>query len=75
MVCFQLIKILSKIGYKCFNCNYLDWNFLEIQNRLYFRTIEDNNKNGEFDKTDKVHYQFVNLLNNDWNVESYEPIN
>jgi hypothetical protein len=53
----------------------LDWNFIEIQNRLYFRTIEDNNKNGEFDKTDKVHYQYVNLLNNDWKVESYEPIN
>ena len=52
----------------------LDWNFIEIQNRLYFRTIEDINKNGEFDKSDKVHYQFVNLSNNDWKVESYEPI-
>ncbi|WP_309609345.1 hypothetical protein [Flavobacterium sp.] len=52
----------------------LDWNFIEVQNRLYFRTIEDINKNGEFNKSDKIHYQFVNLSNNDWKVESYEPI-
>ncbi|HSD13008.1 MAG TPA: hypothetical protein VLB74_00015 [Flavobacterium sp.] len=53
----------------------LDWNVVEVQNRLYFRTIEDINKNGAFDKTDKVHYHFVNLLSKDWAVETYEPIN
>ena len=52
----------------------LDWNFIEIQNRLYFRTIEDINRNGEFDKSDKIYYQFVNLSINDWKVESYLPI-
>ncbi|WP_310556368.1 hypothetical protein [Flavobacterium sp.] len=52
----------------------LDWNFIEVQNRLYFRTIEDINKNGEFDKTDKVHYQYVNLLDADWKIEEYKPI-
>jgi len=52
----------------------LDWNVVEVQNRLYFRTIEDINKNGAFDKNDKVHYHFVNLLAKDWSREEYEPI-
>jgi hypothetical protein len=30
----------------------IDWNIIEAQNRLYFRCIEDINKNGAFDKND-----------------------
>ncbi len=52
----------------------LDWNLVENLNRLYFRTIEDINKNGAFDKNDKVHYQFVNLTAKEWKVEEYSPI-
>lgn len=52
----------------------IDWNIIEAQNRLYFRCIEDINKNGAFDKNDKVHYHYVNLLDNDWKVEEYMPI-
>jgi hypothetical protein len=52
----------------------LDWTVVEAQNRLYFRTIEDINKNGAFDKKDKVHYHFVNLASKDWSGEDYEPI-
>lgn len=52
----------------------MDWNIIEAQNRLYFRCIEDINKNGAFDKNDKVHYHFVNLLDNEWKVEEYMPI-
>lgn len=51
----------------------IDWNIIEAQNRLYFRCIEDINKNGAFDKNDKVHYHFVNLLEKDWKVEMYKP--
>ena len=51
----------------------IDWNIIEAQNRLYFRCIEDRNKNGAFDKNDKVHYHYVNLLANDWKVEKYTP--
>ena len=51
----------------------IDWNIIEAQNRLYFRCIEDVNKNGAFDKNDKVHYHYVNLLANDWKVETYIP--
>ena len=52
----------------------VDWNIIEAQNRLYFRCIEDINKNGAFDKDDKVHYHYVNLLDNEWKVEEYMPI-
>lgn len=52
----------------------VDWNIIEAQNRLYFRCIEDINKNGAFDKDDKVHYHYVNLLDEDWKVEEYMPI-
>ena len=52
----------------------IDWNSIESQNRLYFRTIEDINKNGAFDKDDKVHYHFVDLLSKDWKVQEYNPI-
>ena len=52
----------------------IDWNIVEVQNRLYFRTIEDNNKNGAFDKSDNVHYYFVKLLEKEWKAEEYKPI-
>ena len=52
----------------------IDWNIIETQNRLYFRCIEDINKNGAFDKNDKVHYHFVNLITDEWKVEEYMPI-
>ncbi|MFM2367965.1 MAG: hypothetical protein RL619_261, partial [Bacteroidota bacterium] len=37
----------------------IDWNLIESNNRLYFRTVEDTNKNGQFDKMDVVHYNYV----------------
>tara|TARA_R110000868_G_scaffold56924_2_gene176286 strand:- start:829 stop:1551 length:723 start_codon:yes stop_codon:yes gene_type:complete len=52
----------------------IDWNLIESTSRLYFRTVEDTNKNGQFDKNDVVHYNFVNLANSDWKVATYEPI-
>jgi len=53
----------------------IDWNIIESKNRLYFRTIEDTNKNGKFDKGDFIHYNFVDLLSKDWKlVETYKPI-
>ncbi len=52
----------------------IDWNLIESQNRLYFRTIEDSNKNGAFDSDDKVHYQFVDLTSKEMEVKEYNPI-
>ena len=52
----------------------IDWNVIESKNRLYFRTIEDTNKNGQFDKNDVVHYHYLDLSNKDWKVFDYNPI-
>jgi hypothetical protein len=52
----------------------IDWNLIESQNRLYFRTVEDTNKNGKFDSKDVVHYNYINLADKNWKVESYNPI-
>ena len=52
----------------------IDWKVIESKNLLYFRTIEDTNKNGEFDAEDSLQYHFVNLLDKDWKVTSYKPI-
>ena len=52
----------------------IDWKIIESKNLLYFRTIEDTNKNGEFDAKDSVQYQFINLLDKELKVISYKPI-
>lgn len=51
----------------------LEWKV--IDHKLYFRSIEDINKNGEFDSKDAVHYSYVNLLNDEWEIETYNPLN
>ncbi len=52
----------------------IDWKIMESKNLLYFRTIEDTNKNGEFDAEDNLKYHFINLLDKDWKVTSYKPV-
>jgi len=52
----------------------IDWKTIDIQSRLYFRTIEDINKNGSFDPNDLVHYYYVDLKKSDWIVVEYNPL-
>jgi hypothetical protein len=52
----------------------LDWNLIETKNLLYFRTIEDTNKNGKFDKNDTLHYHYLSLIAKEWKVMEYNPI-
>jgi hypothetical protein len=51
----------------------VDWKVIDSKSLLYFRTIEDTNKNGEFDAKDNLQYHFINLLDKDWKVYSYKP--
>lgn len=51
----------------------VDWNLIELQSRIYFRTIEDTNKNGEFDKNDQMRYYFLDLTASDWEIVAYKP--
>jgi len=52
----------------------IDWKEIKIMNRLYFRSIEDTNKNGEFDNLDNIHYHFVDFNQNKQVVTEYNPI-
>lgn len=52
----------------------IDWSILDVQNRIYFRTIEDINKNGDFDKDDKIHYYHLDLLSKDNKAVEYFPL-
>lgn len=52
----------------------LDWSLLTANARLYFRCVEDVNKNGAFDKEDIIHYYYLDLLKTPLQVESYDPL-
>ena len=52
----------------------IDWNIADSRGRLYFRTVEDLNKNGAFDKADKVHYYFVDLAAKSLEAIEYHPL-
>ena len=52
----------------------VDWKIVTQLNRLYFKSISDTNKNGEFDKKDKVNYQYVNLEDETLKVMTYNPM-
>ena len=56
------------------NKELIDWKLIESKNRLYFRTIEDTNKDGEFDKKDIVHYKYVDLNSDNLKITEYKPI-
>ena len=53
----------------------LDWKVLTVNRRLYFRTLEDTDKNGEFNRKDKIHYYFVKLDQPEFKAIEYNPLN
>lgn len=48
----------------------IDWNYIESAGKIFFRTIDDRNKNGAFDKNDGVHYFTVNLAK-EWKANEF----
>lgn len=70
---------LSRINGKDFrkitspNQEMIDWKLIPILNRLYFRSIEDTNKNGKFEKDDKLHYFYIDFNTENLDVEEYYP--
>lgn len=52
----------------------IDWNIVSSQSRLYFRAVEDINKNGAFDKNDAVKYFYVPLQKSPWEAIEYNPL-
>ncbi|MFK7048699.1 MULTISPECIES: hypothetical protein [Flavobacterium] len=49
----------------------IDWNYVETANKIFFRTIDDRNKNGAFDKTDGLHYFYVDIKK-DWVAQEFK---
>ena len=52
----------------------IDWQYYDGLNRIYFRTVEDINKNGRFDSSDKTHYYYLSLNDNTFEPLEYNPI-
>lgn len=52
----------------------IDFNVIEAQKRLYFRSVEDKNKNGAFDDNDKLNYYYVDLMSEEWTKTPYRPV-
>lgn len=52
----------------------LDWRVLDINRKVYFRTLEDIDKNGEFNKKDKIHHYYVSLENEVFDIVEYFPL-
>lgn len=52
----------------------IEWTFIDSQDRLYYRCVEDTNKNGEFDQQDMIHYHYCDLGGKEWKVEAYDPV-
>lgn len=51
----------------------VQWKEMSINKKLFFKTIEDTDGNGEFDKKDTMHYFYLNLDNLDDKVVEYFP--
>lgn len=55
--------------------HYLESSQLVEQNsKYYFRTIEDVNKDGIYNKKDKYHYYYIDLKNGDFAPVEYFPL-
>ena len=52
----------------------IDWNTIESKNKLFFRTLEDINKNGAFDSKDQVHYFYLDLDSKQPTSIEYFPV-
>lgn len=71
------VSNLDGTGFQKLSSDYhelIDWNCIDSKSRLYFRTVEDLNKNGAFDKADKVHYYFVELAAKVLEPKEYYPL-
>jgi len=52
----------------------IDYKIIKIQNRLYFRTIEDIDKDGKFDNDDKIHYFYIDFDNSELVTKEYNYV-
>jgi hypothetical protein len=51
-----------------------DWNTFKGEGKIYFRTLEDRNKDGKLTNKDKFHHYFVDFSNDPYSVTEYNPL-
>jgi hypothetical protein len=52
---------------------FYDWNLIKGENRIYFRTLEDKNKDGELNNKDRFHYYFIDFSDDKYSMSEYNP--
>lgn len=52
----------------------INWEELSTNSRLYFRALEDSDKDGKFGKQDQLHYYYIDFAAQDWEVMEYFPL-
>ena len=51
-----------------------NWKTILEANKLFFKSIEDIDANGEFDKKDKIHYFYLDVSIPNAEVTEYFPV-
>jgi hypothetical protein len=54
--------------------NYVDGKLIIQELKYYYRTIEDINKDGIFNKVDKYHYYYIDFACNPYKIVEYFPL-
>ncbi len=66
---FNNIKKLTKELHE-----FYDWSLSKGENRIYFRTLEDKNKDEELNNKDKFHYYFIAFSGDKYSVTEYNHL-
>lgn len=53
---------------------FYDWNLIKGDTRIYFRTLEDKNKDGILTNKDKFHYYYIDFSQDSYSLTEYNPI-
>lgn len=53
---------------------FYDWRLIKGENRIYFRTLEDINKDGKLTNQDKFHYYYINFSGDTYSVTEHNPV-
>ncbi len=53
---------------------FYDWRLIKDENKIYFRTLEDQNKDGELTNKDKFHYYFIDFSGGAYSLTECNPV-
>jgi hypothetical protein len=53
---------------------FYDSNQIKGETRFYFRTLEDENKDGELNNRDKFHYYYLDFTSDNYQLAEYNPL-